>query len=115
MDKEIIGKRIRRQREQLSLIREEFSEKVGISPQFLAEIENGKKGMSAETLYKICDTFGISADYILLGRQSANGTPTPAMDMLCNIPTQYTSMVEDILSAFNKTIEIAESKWKGTE
>ena len=44
-----IGKRLRRHRENMNLTREEFAEKANISPQFLAEIENGKKGMSVDT------------------------------------------------------------------
>ena len=53
MEKDIrlqIGKRLRKQREKMNMVREEFAEKAGISPQFLAEIENGKKGMSVDTL-----------------------------------------------------------------
>ena len=38
-----VGKRLRRIRSQMNLTREQFAENVGISPQFLAEIENGKK------------------------------------------------------------------------
>ena len=62
-----IGARIKEERKKLNLTRETFSEKISISPQFLSEIENGKKGMSIETLYKICNTFNISADYLLFG------------------------------------------------
>ena len=40
---EQVGKRLRRIRSQTKLTREQFAEQVGISPQFLAEIENGKK------------------------------------------------------------------------
>ena len=40
-----IGKRLRRQREKINMSREAFAEKANISPQFLAEIENGKKGI----------------------------------------------------------------------
>lgn len=67
-----IGKRLRRHRENMNLTREEFAEKANISPQFLAEIENGKKGMSVDTLYKICKNLSISADYILFGLLSNN-------------------------------------------
>lgn len=62
-----IGKRIRRHREKLNLTREEFAERACISPQFLAEIENGKKGMSVKTLYNICKSFDLSSDYLLFG------------------------------------------------
>ncbi len=62
-----IGSRIKEHRKKLNLTRENFSEKINISPQFLAEIENGKKGMYIETLYKIYTIFGISSDYLLFG------------------------------------------------
>ena len=104
MDKEILAKRIRRQREELSLTREQFAERVDISPQFLAEIENNTKGMSAETLYKICDKLELSADYILLGRQSTKGIQTPAVALLDKIPSEYSEEVEDILRAYLTTI-----------
>ena len=39
---EQVGKRLRRIRSQMELTREQFAEQVGISPQFLAEIENGR-------------------------------------------------------------------------
>jgi len=109
-DKETIGKRLRRQREQMSLTREEFAEKIEISPQFLAEIENGAKGMSAETLYKICEKMNLSADYLLLGRQSPGMAKTPAVELLCKIPPRYTETVEDMLRTMIATISIASSE-----
>lgn len=107
MDKTSIGKRVRRQREGLSLTRDQFAEQIELSPQFLAEIENGKKGMSAETLYKICSRTDASSDYILFGRQSAGEIKTPAVKMLCEIPPEYSELVEDILQTFIRTIEKA--------
>lgn len=110
MDKISIGKRVRRQRESLSLTRDQFSEQIGISPQFLAEVENGKKGMSAETLYKICNRANASSDYILFGRQAAGNIKTPAVEMLCKVPPQYSELLEDVLQTFISTIEKAENK-----
>lgn len=110
MDKSIIGKRIRREREKLSLTREEFAERVNISPQFLAQLENATRGMSAETLYKMCVEFNISADYILLGRLTTEGLHAPGAALLSKIPTLYTEAIEDILRAFITTIDIATDK-----
>lgn len=107
MDKIAVGKRLRRHREKLDLSREQFAEQISISPQFLAEIENGKKGMSAETLYKICENHEGIVEYLLLGRQSVNGNTTPAAQMLTEIPPQYSEIIEDVLRAFIKTIEIS--------
>lgn len=99
-----IGKRVRRQREKMGMIREKFAEKVGISPQFLAEIENGKKGMSADTLYKICENFNFSADYILFGRVSTENLPTPVSDILNRLSEPYLSYAEDIIEIVDKII-----------
>lgn len=96
-----IGKRLRRQRERLNMTREEFAEKANISPQFLAEIENGKKGMSVKTLYKICNTFSISADYLLFGRLSNKGLIEP-----------YLSYTEDIIEIINNIIVETQSNYK---
>ncbi|MCH5263652.1 MAG: helix-turn-helix transcriptional regulator [Lachnospiraceae bacterium] len=48
--------------------REAFAEIIGISTKFLYEIETGKKGFSANTLYKIATSFGVSCDYIITGK-----------------------------------------------
>lgn len=49
-----MGARIKAKRLNLRYTRETFAELVDISPQFLADIEYGKKGMSFTTLKKIC-------------------------------------------------------------
>ena len=112
MNKEIIGKRLRRQREKLSMTREKFAEQIDISPQFLAELENGKKGMSAETLCSICEKTKTSADYLLLGRQLTD-VKTPAIELILEIPSCYSDAIEDILRAYIDTITIASSKDDG--
>lgn len=99
---EQVGKRLRRFRMQMGLTREQFSEQVSISPQFLAEIENGKKGMSAETLFKICDRFNLSADYILMGRVSSARLSDPVHDALSNFSEPYIELTEEIIKAIEK-------------
>lgn len=102
LDLGITGKRIRRCRERLGYTREQFAEHVAISPQFLAEIENGKKGMSAETLYKICTRFNLSANYILLGHASSEYLSDPIQTTLKVFPEKYLVLTEDIISAIAK-------------
>ena len=98
-----IGKRVRRQRERLDMTREEFAESASISPQFLAEIENGKKGMSADTLYKICSRLQLSADYILLGRVNAD-TYASSKNSLNLLSEPYLSYTEDIIHIVDQLI-----------
>ena len=66
LDKEV-GKRIRKLREEQDLTREEVASKAEITTKFLYEVENGKKGMSANNLYKIATALSTSCDYILRG------------------------------------------------
>lgn len=105
-----IGKRLRRHRENMNFTREEFAEKANISPQFLAEIENGKKGMSVDTLYKICRNLSISADYILFGPLSNDALSDSAKNILDNLPDSLLSYTEDIIQIVNNIV--AESKDK---
>ena len=102
---ELVGKRIRKVRMQMELTREQFAEQVGISPQFLAEIENGKKGMSADTLYKMCNAFNLSADYIILGRSSYDNLSDPIQKALNSFSEPYLQLTEDIIKAIEKAAD----------
>ena len=101
---EQVGRRLRRIRTQMELTREQFAERVGISPQFLAEIENGKKGMSAETLFKICNQFELSADYLLLGKTVSEQLSNPVQVALNRFPEPYVELTEEIVRAIEKVI-----------
>ena len=61
------GVRIERMRRKYGYTRKQFAGKVHMSEKFLYEIENGKKGFSAENLWNIADCLGVSCDYILTG------------------------------------------------
>lgn len=63
----MIGMRVHELRISHDLTQAQFAELIDISVNFLSEIENGKKGMSQETLYKLCSKFSVSADSILFG------------------------------------------------
>lgn len=106
MDKKIVGKRLRQQREDLQYTREKFAEIVGISAPFLAEVERGRKGMSSETLYRICKNFPISANYILFGKDDFNKSGNSAINMIEKIPTKYHAIIEEFLKLFNETISM---------
>lgn len=64
-----VGKRIREIREKQRISREELASMVEITPKFLYEVENGKKGISAGNLYKIAIALSVSCDYLLTGEE----------------------------------------------
>jgi transcriptional regulator with XRE-family HTH domain len=93
-----IGKRIRKKRNGLGISREKFSEVIGITPHFLAQIECGKKGMSTNTLYKICFGLHASADYILMGREEKNDIS--GLDaILENVDPEYLPYIERVVKS----------------
>lgn len=94
-----IGSRIRIKREELKLSREKLAESIGISPQFLAQIELGNRGMSSATLFKLCTALSTSADYIILGKESNNDL-TIINEMLLNLDPIYLPYAEDLLKTF---------------
>ncbi len=106
-----IGKRLRRHRENINLTREEYAEKADISPQFLAEIENGKKGMSVTTLYKICKNFSISADYLLFGLLSNDTLSDSAKNSIDNLSEPLLSYTEDIIQIVDNIIKESKDKY----
>lgn len=67
LEKSKIGQRICQLRLLNDLTQAEFAEQIDISINFLSEIENGKKGLSQDTLARICRQLNISADFILFG------------------------------------------------
>ncbi|MCL2627311.1 MAG: helix-turn-helix domain-containing protein [Oscillospiraceae bacterium] len=65
-----IGYRIRGVREELRLSREAFSELSGISPDFISDIENGKKDFTVGMLKKLCKALNIDFEYIICGTEN---------------------------------------------
>lgn len=72
----------------------------------MAEIENGKKGMSADTLYKICTRFDLSADYILLGKTSSTQLADPIQKTLDSFSEPYLELTEEIIKVIAKTLPV---------
>jgi len=62
-----IGSHIRAARKRADLTQEELSEKIGVTPQYLSDLERGLVGTSVSTLIRICDGLNVSADFILFG------------------------------------------------
>lgn len=69
-----IGERLRSIRESMRMTREEFSEKIDITDSFLGQIERGERALSVKTLKKVVKYTGVSADYLLFGKNSNNET-----------------------------------------
>lgn len=81
MENKEIGERIAYLRVVNHYTREALAEMVGITPKFLYDIETGKKGFSANTLFRISKSLGVSCDYIISGTTNSNLTEIDELEM----------------------------------
>ena len=77
-----MGHRLRQQRTQLGLTREEFAELADISAGYYGQIEVGTSQMSIDTLIKLSRTSRLSMEYILLGEESQNSEDLTSIEGL---------------------------------
>lgn len=63
-DAGLIGKRIRSQRKRLGLTQEALAEILDISPAYLGQIENGRRGVNLENLIELSKALGVTLDYL---------------------------------------------------
>lgn len=84
IDNNVIGQRIRNEREKLKLTREEFAELIDLSPLYVGQLERGERQMSLDTLIKISSCLHISTDYILYGDNTDNNIEKSRIITLLN-------------------------------
>ena len=93
-----IGLRIRALREANGYTREAFATRINMSTKFLYEVESGKKGFSAETLYKISRALSTSSDYIMSGNKH-DKIPEKILDILEGFSPDQMPNVQAILKS----------------
>ena len=99
-----IGRRVRRRREELGFTREQLAEQVDLSANFFAEIELGRKNMSAKSLYKVAKVLNLSADYILFGEEGrVNHTELEAM--FADLSEKDRELAQSIIETFVKAVK----------
>lgn len=101
----MIGLRIREIREAMNLSREQFSEKCDISTSFLADVERGKKSITSKTIYKICTSINISADYLLFGNHNGFEIDT-IIELLRPLNEQQLKYAVSIISAYTSALKV---------
>lgn len=92
-----IGQRIRELRENQNYTREGLAEKVDVSAKFLYEIEVGKKGFSANTLYRISQALSVSCDYIMCGEDKKHPNSEKIICVLEMLEPRQISRMQDII------------------
>lgn len=65
-----IGLRVKNIRLNMNMTKQKMADLLGISGQYLGMIERGEGTLSVDKLKILCDITGLSADYILFGKDS---------------------------------------------
>ena len=88
-DPKVIGNRILECRKKLKYSREKLAEAADVSNSFLAEVEHGTKNFSVPVLARLCKALGVSADYLLFGRENAPDTSGILQILYDRFPVSY--------------------------
>lgn len=67
-----IGCRIRQLRKGKAITQEQLAEELNVSLDHLAKVETGKRSCSLEVLIDIAAFFGVSLDYLILGKKQSD-------------------------------------------
>jgi transcriptional regulator with XRE-family HTH domain len=65
-----IGQKVKEYREKLGINQSELARRAGLTPAAVWQIENGRRNPNAETLRRLAEELGVSADSLLQGGQS---------------------------------------------
>ena len=121
MELAALGSRIKAERKRQGLTLETLAEKLGISRNFLWEIEAGRKAPALSTLYRLGVTLNISIDYLLgtsAERRSLGSVPATERDRalaritqaLSRCETAELALVADIVQDFTRYLERRKSE-----
>lgn len=101
-----MGMRIQQARKAASFTQMAFAEKIGVSTQYISDLERGVVGCSTATLIKICDTLDVSADYILRGHKPVSPKPLSLSDRFGSLSPQEQELVEEGFNLLNKAFSL---------
>lgn len=63
--KEMLGRRIREERQKLNITQETLAEAVDLTTAFIGQVERGERALTLENLVKVANRLGVSVDYLL--------------------------------------------------
>ena len=113
LDLHEMGNRVRERREFLNMNRETLAEKLEVSPQFIADIEYGNKGISLKRLYMLCQALDVSADFILAGEkmdddddEDLSRAREKVMSILCKCDAKQLDGIEKIAYIYAEGVKM---------
>lgn len=105
---QVIGKRIKKRREQLHMTQMELAEITDLSVPYISYIETGKKKLSLGTLINITNALSISPNELLMDHLSiiTEGTESDVFISLMDCTDKEKQFILDILTSIKSTIRM---------
>jgi transcriptional regulator with XRE-family HTH domain len=91
------GGRVKLARKTADKTAERIAEDAGLTPQFLSDVERGRKGVSNYNLARLSQALGVSADYLLFGRTGMDETRDMMAERLAALPPAVREMAEEVI------------------
>lgn len=104
-----IGRRIQKARETSGYTQEKLADKVGVSIQYISDLERGIVGTSVPTLIKICNTLCVSSDYILMGKDEIQDISS-VEGRLNNLSSEEIQIIEKDINLMIEAFQIRKKK-----
>jgi transcriptional regulator with XRE-family HTH domain len=98
-----LGQRIRARRTELGWTQEELAKRAGLSNGFLSDLENGKRGTSADTLLDLARVLGVSLDHLMTGTDEG-----AQVKQEVEIPRALADFAEAEALSFRRTLMLLE-------
>ncbi len=111
-----MNERIKELRKLLKMTQEDFSSKIGLSRNFIAQVEIGTKEPSDRTIKDICRIYNVSEEWLRTGEGEMYKKRTRNQELAAFV----NDVMEDVDESFKKRFILAlsklnESEWKTIE
>lgn len=94
-------KRIIQLRENEGLSQEKFAQRIGLSRNFINQVENGKKNLSDRTISDICREFCINEDWLRYGTEPMKISESGRISAyLAEIPHGNDEFIRDLVEVY---------------
>ena len=58
--RKIVGRNVRRIRQEIGLTQEQFAERAGFAQQYVSSLENGRRNPTVVTIYELSQALGVA-------------------------------------------------------
>lgn len=99
MNLDILGRRIREERQRLNLTQEKLAEDIKISDSYLGQIERGERSITLENLVNLVNRLGVTIDYLLSDsvKSSDDGLLNEWLQVMDRRPAYERRMALDVI------------------